>query len=151
MLPCSAPTPLLLFSRQAKFACVQRQKPAMFAQMPLCVYRHFTGAVCTTSSDGRFKGMTAFTGLSSSLTGSPFIWQFRLLVASTPVRDLLLCAEHLFVEATQARLCWLWLSLTGRCDCLWTGVFCGSPCLAPANKCSAQSNKSQDVGNATKK
>src|SRR5262249_17827657 len=26
----------------------------MFAQMPLFVYRHFTGAVCTTSSDGRF-------------------------------------------------------------------------------------------------
>jgi hypothetical protein len=38
----------------AKFACLQRQKPAMFAQMPLFVYRHFTGAVCTTSSDGRF-------------------------------------------------------------------------------------------------
>src|SRR6266566_4255552 len=45
----------------AKFACVQRQKPAMFAQMPLSVYRHFTGAVCTTSSDGRFMGMIAFT------------------------------------------------------------------------------------------
>src|SRR6516164_4417948 len=38
----------------AKFACLQRQKPAMFAQTPLFVYRHFTGAVCTTSSDGRF-------------------------------------------------------------------------------------------------
>src|SRR5215471_16102329 len=25
----------------------------MFAQMPLFVYRHFTGAACTTSSDGR--------------------------------------------------------------------------------------------------
>ena len=32
----------------AKFACLQRQKPAMFAQTPLFVYRHFTGAVCTT-------------------------------------------------------------------------------------------------------
>jgi hypothetical protein len=39
---------------RAKFACLQRQKPAMYAQMPLFVYRHFTGAVCTTSSDGRF-------------------------------------------------------------------------------------------------
>jgi hypothetical protein len=38
----------------AKFVRLQRQKPAMFAQMPLFVYRHFTGAACTTSSDGRF-------------------------------------------------------------------------------------------------
>jgi hypothetical protein len=45
--------------RRGKFACLQRQKPAMFAQMPLFVYRHFTGAVCTTSSDGRFMGMIA--------------------------------------------------------------------------------------------
>src|SRR5215831_7374177 len=37
---------------ERKFACLQRQKPAMFAQMPLFVYRHFTGAVYTTSSDG---------------------------------------------------------------------------------------------------
>jgi len=36
------------------FACLQRQKPAMFAQMPLFVYRHFTGAACTTSSDRPF-------------------------------------------------------------------------------------------------
>src|SRR6516225_9166526 len=43
----------------AKFACLQRQKPAMFAQMPVCVYRHFTGAVCTTSSDGRFALFSA--------------------------------------------------------------------------------------------
>jgi len=35
-------------SAAAKFACLQRQKPAMFAQTPLFVYRHFTGAVCTT-------------------------------------------------------------------------------------------------------
>src|SRR5262249_18031368 len=39
----------------AKFVRLQRQKPAMFAQMPLFVYRHFTGAACTTSSDGRFE------------------------------------------------------------------------------------------------
>src|SRR5262249_21563801 len=31
----------------------------MFAQMPLFVYRHFTGAVCTTSSDGRFALFSA--------------------------------------------------------------------------------------------
>jgi hypothetical protein len=62
--------PLLCFLGSTKFACVQRQKPAMFAQMPLSVYRHFTGAACmTSSSDGRFMGMIAFTGLSSSLTG----------------------------------------------------------------------------------
>jgi hypothetical protein len=52
----------------AKFACLQRQKPAMFAQKPLSVYRHFTGAVCTTSSDGRFVG--AFS-LASGLSNSP--------------------------------------------------------------------------------
>jgi len=47
----------------AKFACAQRQKPAMFAQMLLFVYRHFNGSVCMTSSDGRFMGMFAFTEL----------------------------------------------------------------------------------------
>jgi hypothetical protein len=47
-------------------AHLQRQKPAMFAQMPLSVYRHFTGAV--TSSDGRFMG--AFS-LASGLSNSP--------------------------------------------------------------------------------
>jgi hypothetical protein len=50
----------------AKFACLQRQKPAMFAQMPLCVYRHFTGAVCTTSSDGRFAAFSVASRLSNS-------------------------------------------------------------------------------------
>jgi hypothetical protein len=49
--------------RRGKFACLQRQKPAMFAQMPLFVYRHFTGAVCTTSSDGRFA---LFRGASTA-------------------------------------------------------------------------------------
>src|SRR5262245_45568225 len=43
----------------AKFVCLQRQKPAMFAQTPLFVYRHFTGAVCTTLSDGRFALFSA--------------------------------------------------------------------------------------------
>ena len=33
-------------------------------------------------------------------------WRFRFLVALATVRDLLLCAKHLFVEATQARSCW---------------------------------------------
>jgi len=32
---------------RSKFTCLQRQKPAMFAQIPVSVYRHFTGAVCT--------------------------------------------------------------------------------------------------------
>src|SRR6516164_6990782 len=54
----------------AKFACLQRQKPAMFAQMPLCVYRHFTGAVCTTSSDGRFALFRAAFSLASRLSNS---------------------------------------------------------------------------------
>jgi hypothetical protein len=38
----------------------------MFAQMPVCVYRHFTGAVCTTSSDDRFAAFSLASGLSKS-------------------------------------------------------------------------------------
>ena len=51
---------------KSKFACLQRQKPAMFAQMPVCVYRHFTGAACTTSSDGRFAAFSLASRLSKS-------------------------------------------------------------------------------------
>src|SRR5262249_22790546 len=47
-------------------AHVQRQKPAMFAQMPLFVYRHFTGAACTTSSDGRFASFSLASWPSNS-------------------------------------------------------------------------------------
>ena len=64
-----APLFLVLASRllgSAKFACLQRQKPAMFAQMPVCVYRHFTGAACTTSSDGRFAAFSLASRLSKS-------------------------------------------------------------------------------------
>jgi hypothetical protein len=51
----------------AKFASLQRQKPAMFAQMPLVANRHHTGAVCTTSSDGCFRGAFLLaSGLSNS-------------------------------------------------------------------------------------
>src|SRR5262249_39209721 len=54
--------------------CLQRQKPAMLAQMPLFVYRHFTGAVCTTSSDGRFAlfsaASTAAFSVASRLSNS---------------------------------------------------------------------------------
>jgi hypothetical protein len=61
-------------SAAAKFACLQRQKPAMFAQTPLFVYRHVTGAVCTTSSDGRFAlfsaSSTAAFSLASRLSSS---------------------------------------------------------------------------------
>src|SRR5262245_66433565 len=59
---------------RAKFVCLQMQKPAMFAQMPLFVYRHFTGAVCTTSSDGRFAlfsaASTAAFSVASRLSNS---------------------------------------------------------------------------------
>ena len=41
----------------------------MFAQMPLFVYRHFTGAVCTTSSDVR----ALHTGLLAC------IWAVKLI------------------------------------------------------------------------
>src|SRR6516164_6569652 len=56
----------------------------MFAQMPLFVYRHFTGALCTTSSEGRFAlfsvpSTPAFllgSGLSNSsdMVRSPTSW-----------------------------------------------------------------------------
>src|SRR5499433_3591930 len=87
----------------AKFACLQRQKPAMFAQMPVCVYRHFTGAVCTTSSDGRFALFSApstpafllASGLSnlSDMVRSPTSRsrpQFQLVACSArPIQNLL--------------------------------------------------------------
>jgi hypothetical protein len=38
----------------------------MFAQMPVCVYRHFKGAVCTTSSDDRVAAFSLASGLSKS-------------------------------------------------------------------------------------
>src|SRR6516164_9973630 len=90
-------------SAAAKFACLQRQKPAMFAQMPLFVYRHFTGAACTASSDGRFALFSApstpafllASGLSNSsdMVRSPTSWsrpQFQLVPCSArPIQNLL--------------------------------------------------------------
>ena len=38
----------------------------MFAQMPLWVYRHLTGAGCTTSSDGLFASFSLASRLSKS-------------------------------------------------------------------------------------
>ena len=38
----------------------------MFAQMPLWVYRHLTGAGCTTSSDGLFASFSLASRLSNS-------------------------------------------------------------------------------------
>src|SRR5262245_32931972 len=69
-------------SAAAKFACLQRQKPAMFAQKPLCVYRHFTGAVCTTSSDGRF-----------ALFSAPSTAAFSVASRLSNSSDILLCAS----------------------------------------------------------
>jgi hypothetical protein len=61
----------------AKFACLQRQKPAMFEQMPLFVYRHVNGSVCTTSSDGRFMGMFAFTEFPPNRSATSRIFSSR--------------------------------------------------------------------------
>ena len=59
----------------------------MFAQMPLFVYRHFTGAVCTTSSDGRFTlfsaPSTAAFSVASRLSNSSDI---LLRASSEPPR-----------------------------------------------------------------
>ncbi len=64
----------------------------MFAQMPLFVYRHFTGAVCTTSSDGRFMGMIAlFLSNSSDMVRSPTSRSRPQLVACSarPIQNFL--------------------------------------------------------------
>ena len=93
----------------------------MFAQTPLSVYRHFTGAVCTTSSsDGRFALFSAPStpafSLASRLSNSSDILLpdiFRTapiavgsllraaewLVALPTAWDLFVCAKDLFVEA----------------------------------------------------
>jgi len=92
----------------------------MFAQMPLFVYRHFTGAVCATSSDGRFALFSAPStpafSLASRLSNSSDILLpdiFRTapiavgsllraaerLVALPTAWDLFICAKDLFVEA----------------------------------------------------
>jgi hypothetical protein len=81
---------------RAKFGCLQRQKPAMFTQMPLFVYRHFTGAVCTTSSDGRFAlfsaPSTAAFSLASGLSNSSDILLFRHL--QSPPLPWVACCAH---------------------------------------------------------
>src|SRR5215813_4205492 len=53
----------------SRSACLQRQKPAMFAQMPLFVYRHFTGAVCRTSSPA--FSLASWRSNSSDMVRSP--------------------------------------------------------------------------------
>jgi hypothetical protein len=82
-------------SAAAKFACLQRQKPAMFAQMPLCVYRQFTGACCTTSSDGRFAlfsaPSTAAFSVASRLSNSSDI---LLRASSEPPPPWVACCAH---------------------------------------------------------
>src|SRR5262249_10496800 len=66
----------------------------MLAQMPLFVYRHFTGAVCTTSSDGRFAlfsaPSTAAFSVASRLSNSSDILLFDIFrAAPTAVGRLL--------------------------------------------------------------
>ena len=77
--------------------CLQRQKPAMLAQMPLFVYRHFTGASCTTSSDGRFAlfsaASTAAFSVASRLSNSSDIL-FR--ASSEPPPPSVACCAHRF-------------------------------------------------------
>src|SRR5262249_21860657 len=75
--------------------CLQRQKPAMLAQMPLFVYRHFTGASCTTSSDGRFAlfsaASTAAFSVASRLS-NPSDILFR--ASSEPPLPWVACCAH---------------------------------------------------------
>src|SRR5262245_24315838 len=118
---------------RAKFACLQRQKPAMFAQTPLFVYRHFTGAVCTTLSDGRcalFSApSTAAFSVASRLSNSSDIFahlQSRPRCGSPVARTKFKTLIHLKGFGAGA---------------------CGA--LASTNKSLAQMNKTQDVGRAT--
>jgi hypothetical protein len=63
----------------AKFACLQRQKPAMFAQMPLFVYRHFNGSVCTASSNGRSVALRIFSSRYNAVRIAHMLAYKRLL------------------------------------------------------------------------
>ena len=83
---------------RSKFACLQRQKPAMFAQMPLFVYRHFTGAVCTTSSDSRFALFSAASraafSVASRLSNSSDILLPRTSSEPPPLPSVACCAHQ---------------------------------------------------------
>src|SRR5262249_47336061 len=79
-------------SAAAKFACLQRQTPAMFAQMPLFVYRHFTGAACTTSSDGRFALFSAPSTPAFLLALGPS--NLSDMVRSRTSRSAVACSAH---------------------------------------------------------
>src|SRR5262245_51803245 len=110
-------------------SCLQRQKPAMFAQMPLFVYRHFTGAVCTTSSDGRF-----------ALFSAPSTAAFSVASRPSNSSDILL-PPHRGSPVARTRFETL-IYLKG----FGVGA-CGA--LASTSKSLAQINKSQAVGRAT--
>src|SRR6516165_1839391 len=68
----------------------------MFAQMPLFVYRHFTGAVCTTSSDGRFALFSAASTPAFSLASRLSNLSDIILRASSepPLRWVACCAHQ---------------------------------------------------------
>src|SRR5262249_42415697 len=66
----------------AKFACLQRQKPAMFAQMPLFVYRHFNGSVCTAPSNGRSVALRIFSSRYNAVRIAHMLAYKRLLFPS---------------------------------------------------------------------
>ena len=54
----------VMAARQREIRLPAKAKACDVAQTPLCVYRHFTGAVCTTSSDGRFAAFSLESRLS---------------------------------------------------------------------------------------
>src|SRR5262245_27699847 len=79
----------------------------MFAQMPLFVYRHFTGAVCTTSSDGRFALFTAPStaafSVASRLSNSSDI---LLRASSEPPPPWVACCAHQVQNFDLSRRFW---------------------------------------------
>src|SRR5262245_32160479 len=79
----------------------------MFAQMPLSVYRHFTGAVCATSSDGRFAlfsaPSTAAFSVASRLSNSSDIL-FRAS-SEPPPPWVAFCANQVQIDLSQRFWC----------------------------------------------
>ena len=96
---------------ERKFACLQRQKPAMFAQMPLLVYRHFTGSVCTASSDGCFGLFSAYSTAAFSLASG--LSNSSDMVRSPTSRSRAVSIGRLFSAPNSKLFAWTTVAIVG--------------------------------------